>query len=941
MADQPSLDVADQPRYPIRPHNHGNTLPFHCLFTDLFNPLLDNKKKLPVSHQARRKQGPQGPNALKPQEQRRIIIERFVDKWRAEVGNDIWPALRLILPDKDRERPMFGLKEKLIAKLLVRCTRIDKNSQDGLSLLNWKVPGQKAGATMAGDFGGRCYEVLVKRPMRAEVGQMTVAEVNDQLDQLAYAQREEQQFRIMEGFYNKMNSEEMMWLIRMILKQMKIGATERTFLDIWHPDAETLFNVSSNLRRVCWELYDPAVRLHHEETDINLMSCFQPQLAQFQMPSFQKMVQKLRPQEDDDVFWVEEKLDGERMQLHMVEDESHPGGKRFRFWSRKAKDYTYLYGNGFEDEQGALTRHLRNAFVDECRNVILDGEMVTWDMDTNKIVEFGTLKTAAIKQQNNPYESSQRPIFRVFDILYLNDQALTNYTLRDRRKALDHVLMGVGRRIERHEYMEARSAKDIEPLLHRIVAEASEGLVLKNPRSAYRLNERNDDWIKVKPEYMTELSDALDCIIIGGYFGSGKRGGAHSSYLCGLRVDQAHINDGADPMQCHSLCKVGGGYSASDYAAIRSRTEGKWHRWDQKNPPSKYIQLGGGPAQIERPDEWIRPDESIVISVKAASVNNSSQFRMGVTLRFPRFKGLRTDKSWKTALSIKEFWTLNNSVEQERKERLNFEQEKRKKKRTSRKKEFVVSGAPANEHERALFEDGSEVSTNVFAGLTFCIMTDAVSKGHEKKTKVEMEGLAKQHGAKITQNPRQSDEVICVADRKAVKVASLQNEFQKEQTRSIVRPSWVMECIKQAERDISTGMAAPAPMPTDTATKTQTSLNDSSSPQLAPPLLIPYEPRHVFFVAEKDQAMIGDAADVYGDSFARDIASVNEMRKLLEEMPAEFEDTSTFDPSEFITELEDREVFGDDGAAQLPWMDVSPSACVDGHWRRTTAGAEQ
>ncbi len=68
------------------------------------------------------------------------------------------------------------------------------------------------------------------------------------------------------------------------------------------------------------------------------------------------------------------------------------------------------------------------------------------------------------------------------------------------------------------------------------MAEASEGLVLKNPRSIYRLNSRNDDWMKVKPEYMTGFGESLDCIIIGGYYGSGHRGGRLSSFLCGLRV---------------------------------------------------------------------------------------------------------------------------------------------------------------------------------------------------------------------------------------------------------------------------------------------------------------------------------------------------------------------------------------------------------------------
>jgi DNA ligase 4 len=70
-------------------------------------------------------------------------------------------------------------------------------------------------------------------------------------------------------------------------------------------------------------------------------------------------------------FWLEEKLDGERIQLHKR-------GNEFRFFSRfgrrvipinanrKAKDYTYLYGTSFDDEESSLTRHLKKAFVSGC-----------------------------------------------------------------------------------------------------------------------------------------------------------------------------------------------------------------------------------------------------------------------------------------------------------------------------------------------------------------------------------------------------------------------------------------------------------------------------------------------------------------------------------------------------------------------------------------------
>jgi DNA ligase 4 len=275
------------------------------------------------------------------------------------------------------------------------------------------------------------------------------------------------------------------------------------------------------------------------------MHCFQPQLAQFHTHTFEKMVEKLGWTLDDPEFWIEEKLDGERMQMHMIEDDDIPGGRRFRFWSRKAKDYTYLYGDSFEDDNSALTRHIKDAFGQGVRNIILDGEMITWDPETNKMVAFGTLKTAAISAQRNPFQGTGiRPLFRVFDCLYLNDKNLTKYVLRDRRKALERAVKNVPQRIEIHQYEKAESASAIEPALRKVIAEASEGLVLKNPRSMYQLNSRNDDWMKVKPEYMMDFGESLDCVVIAGYYGSGHRGGNLSSFLCGLRVDQNYVMAG-------------------------------------------------------------------------------------------------------------------------------------------------------------------------------------------------------------------------------------------------------------------------------------------------------------------------------------------------------------------------------------------------------------
>ncbi|KAF2733845.1 DNA ligase 4 [Polyplosphaeria fusca] len=861
-------------KYPHRPHNLHKTLPFHSLFTELFNPLLDStKKNRPPA--ARRRQGPQGQSNLSPHEARRHIIEKYIAKWRKDVGHDFYPAMRLMIPEKDRDRAMYGLKEKAIAKLLIKVTRIDKDSDDAKSMMNWKLPGQpyKSATSTAGDFAGRCFEVLSKRQLKAQLGSMTIADVNAALDELSQVGTEDRQISIFKKFYRSMNAEEMTWLIRMILRQMKIGATEKTILDIWHPDAETLFNVSSNLRRVCWELYDTKLRLDGGETAITLMQCFQPQLAAFQkqVGSFDKIVSRLKPTPDDDAFWIEEKLDGERMQLHMIDDPSLPGGKRFGFWSRKAKDYAYLYGESFDLNGGsALTRFIRDAFPSNVNNIILDGEMITWDMDLDHIVGFGTLKTAAISEKESRTDNGtgQRPLFRVFDCLYLNDTDLTPYVLRERRKALATAVKSVHRRLEIHPYTEAHSHTAIEPELRKVVANASEGLVLKNPRSMYRLNERNEDWIKVKPEYMSEFGESLDCVIIGGYFGSGHRGGAHSSFLCGLLVNKNALPGDPDYEKCYSFFKVGGGFSKEDYASVRGRTEGKWKDWDPKRPPH-IIELGGHAEnrQHERPDQWIKPSESLVVECKAASVETSDKFRMTLTLRFPRFKQLRTDKKWQDALSIDEFLELKANAEREHNEKekeFEIEQSRRKKARTI-KKPLVVVG---NETFDAPY---AGPKTQIFEGLTFYIMTDQLHP--EKKTKAELEALVKANGGKIIQRESNDKTMIVVADRRLVKVSSL----EKRDSHNIVKPIWIHDCIRQAETDVG-----------------------------APAFVLPFEPnRHMFYLLDGDLEDYERHVDENGDSYTRDIASVDELRQLLSLMPQKFE--SDFDDGSIADHLDGHE----------------------------------
>ncbi|MCJ1334404.1 DNA ligase (ATP) [Thelotrema lepadinum] len=833
--------------FPNRPKNTKPTLPFHSLYLNLFNPLDQNRK---------RPTGPlrkTGPFSRKPaHELRRDIIKRFIAKWRSEVGPDIFPAFRLIVPDKDRDRIVYGLKEKALARIWVKVLGINARSDDALALLNWKEPmttpagpGGMVWTSKAGDFAGRVFDVVSKRAMRLEPGELSVADVNEMLDGLSMGRGEKDYLPVFQRFYRDMCAEEIMWMVRMVLRQMKVGASEKTLFASWHQDAEALFKVSSSLRRVCWELTTEKP-LEGSAMSVTPMQCFQPQLAQYDMHDFEAMAKKVQTPTDK-TFWIEEKLDGERMQLHMVPDETMKGGRRFAFWSRRAKDYTYLYGDGLYAETGSLTRHLTDVFADGIESLVLDGEMIAWDPLIKAMVAFGTLKTAALYEQSNPRNTTgHRPLLRVFDILRFNDRDVTDCALHERRRLLNFAIKKeVEGRFEIHKYSIGTTADDIEVALRDVVADSSEGLVIKNPRREYSLNERNDSWFKVKPEYMEEYGEQLDVVIIGGYYGAGHRGGWFSSFLCGLRVNDNEIQRGADPQKSLSFLKAGGGFTAQDYKAIRSKTEGKWIKWDRKRPPRDLIVLGGDDRdrQYERPDMWIKPQDSLVVSVKASSVHETDRFAAQISVRFPRFQRFREDRDWRSALSMHDFLSLKSEVEKKRGENMRVNEGKKRKITRKEKPAITIHG------KDVLKTPYAGPVTECFKGLEFFVIGGCAKP--QRKSKPELEQLVKANGGNIHQTHEKDPDMICIADANLVQV----NALKKRGTHNVIRPSWIFECIKQNETERD-----------------------------KPSFLLPLEPRHLLFAKDGVEDQINENVDPHGDSFARD-TDPDELKKLLKDMP--------------------------------------------------------
>ncbi|WVW81787.1 hypothetical protein I302_103784 [Kwoniella bestiolae CBS 10118] len=713
------------------------------------------------------------------------ILRRFMDLWRIKVGNDLYPLIRLLLPDRDRERPVYNLKEAMLAKCYIEVLGLDRHSEAAMRLIKWKQPVDGKAESHSGDFARVCYYEIAARST-VEQGQLSVDAVNLLLDQLAQGRLKQQEYvPILRQINQQCTAAEQEWIIRIILKGV---------FGCFHPDAGDLFNVCSDLKRVCWTLYKPEQRLEKHQTNIELFRSFLPQLCYRSPSSSHEAIAKLVGGPTTE-FVMEEKLDGERMQLHM-----RGNGAQWFYCSRKAKDYTYLYGAHIGE--GSLTQHIAGAFQEGVRNIILDGEMLVWDPVLEKYLAFGTLKTAAGDRVND--ENAPRPCFKIFDILYLNDRCLSHKRLSERKRLMrsDRIFRNIDEYKGRLEYAEERkgkNGKDIRAMLEKILETKGEGLVVKKADAIYQTNFRGADWIKVKPEYSDQMGENLDLLVLGGWWGKGGRTGKISSLLCGLRVQQDDDGTVQKP-EFTTFCSVGSGMSYEDYEWILNKHKNHWKNFDRTNPPS-WIQLGQMGLD-DKPDVYIEPENSFVVEIKASEiVPAAGNYGCGYTLRFPRCRYIYFDKAsrdypagdasqdrdmwnccvFRSADRMTEFMALLNRPKKRYADAEGGSFRKRRKVVTKKKVQLMTTA-----RGQKLSDD--LVESNIFGGLTFYI-----PKGTAQHSKQDLEALVHKHGGEFTQAQLSDLSALVISpDEK--------NPLVRAQIRkgvSVIKPQWIMKSIER------------------------------------------------------------------------------------------------------------------------------------------------
>ncbi|KAF8159664.1 DNA ligase IV [Crassisporium funariophilum] len=735
--------VLETPTYPSPPQNVGSA-PFGIL-VGLFEKLQNERKP----------------------DRRRKLIDAWFTHWRKEKGYDLYPVLRLILPQKDRERAVYGLKEKNLAKIYIKLIPLGMRDPDSIRLLNWKKPTDHD--KTSGDFPTVLYEVVSKRSSVIE-GSLSIDDLNDILDELSKNMgKQDMQMKILQRIYNRSTAEEQRWIVRIILKDMVISVKETTVFSVFHPDAQDLYNTCSDLKKIAWELWDPSFQLNAEDKAVQLFAAFAPMLCKRPTRKIEETVRAMGGAE----FIIEEKLDGERMQLHKR-------GNEYFYCSRKGKDYTYLYGKHVGT--GSLTPFIDNAFDHRIDDIILDGEMLVWDPVSERNLPFGTLKSAALdksKKEHNP-----RPCFKVFDLLYLNGQSLLHRSTSFRKKNMRQCLKEVQGRIEYAIEYRGKTAKEIREKMDEVMAARGEGLVIKHPLSHYVLNGRNNDWIKVKPEYMDNMGETVDVLVVAGNYGSRKRSGGVSTLICAVFDDRRAYEDDEEP-KYSTFVRIGSGFSFTDYVWMRDKP---WKVWDPKNPPEF---LGTAKrSHDDKGDVYLEPQDSFIVKVKAAEITASDQYHMGYTMRFPRAVSIRDD------LSIADCMTASAVMESLRSEK------KRKMESdsawdTKKKRKTIVKKAAVLPQYSGIKMKGVTVETDIFEGMKFVVMSDPKSRTGEEDKKTLTKMIYANGGACAQIATNQPDLYVVYGGN--VTPYDLKLVINKDIV-DVLKPAWITESVERGER---------------------------------------------------------------------------------------------------------------------------------------------
>ena len=289
--------------------------------------------------------------------------------------------------------------------------------------------------------------------------------------------------------------------------------------------------------------------------------------------------------------WLEEKYDGIRCQVHKQ-------GERVELYSRDLKRITAQF-----PELAKSIQFLPGDFIG-------DGELLAWR--DGRALPFAELQKRLGRKGDDFFLGAEIPVsVSLYDLLWLDGRSLLKEPLRTRRRLLESLLT---RRpapaaqpsvpaLVLAPVREVHRADEIEAAFLAARQRGNEGLMAKDPASAYTPGRRGLAWLKLKKAYAT-----LDVVVVGVEYGHGKRRDVLSDYTFAIR-DEEHDN---------RLLTVGKAYSGLTDAEIAQLTE---------HFLAHTLEVRGRFRRVV-------PDT--VLEIAFDIIQSSDRHESGFALRFPR-----------------------------------------------------------------------------------------------------------------------------------------------------------------------------------------------------------------------------------------------------------------------------------------------------------------
>jgi len=487
-----------------------------------------------------------------------------------------------------------------------------------------------------GDLGLTASNILkLKTQTTFTVEKITVERVYDTLFKIAKLEGKGSQdlkMKYISSMLNDATPIEAKFVIKILLGTLRLGVAENTVMDALaiaftgkkenKEEIENAYNVSSDLGKVSLVVATDGIE-EIKKFKISLFSPIRPMLAD-RVKSEAEAIKKM-PQ----LFAAEYKLDGERVQIHKQMN-------KIILFSRRLENITQYYPDIIENIGKSIN-------VDEG---IFEAEIVPINENTGEFLPFQELMH---RRRKHKLEKAvlQYPItVNFFDVLYFDDRSCLNLEYTKRREILEKV-------VKEDNFSKlvptllVKNENEIEDFLENSINSGCEGLMLKTPNAGYRAGARGSNWLKLKREYRNELGDSLDLVVIGAYFGKGRRTGLYGTLLLGT------YNPENDTFP--SICKVGTGFTDESLDQLYQILSNKVIL--KKN--SRVV------SEMEA-DVWLEPE--LVLEVVASEITLSPIHKTGLNLvrknsgfalRFPKFTGkIRYEKAVEDASTHDEVLAL-------------------------------------------------------------------------------------------------------------------------------------------------------------------------------------------------------------------------------------------------------------------------------------------